>query len=263
VVAPLLFVWCGHGRGALPRRRLPEALLLLVTVGVLSLAIFGDLLDPIHPHFPYLVFPPLIWAALRLGPHGAVTTTALVAASAIWGTVQGEGPFARATLQESLVVLQVFMSVVAVTMLVFAAVVAERQRAEDARVWFAAMVESSEDAIIGKTLEGIITSWNPGAERLYGYTAAEMHGQSIARLIPPELPDDLPQLLAQIRRGNDWRLMKRCGDTRMALGCTSRYPSHRLSIPPDSSWAPLRSPATSPSAPAPPSPFSSSATGWM
>jgi PAS domain S-box-containing protein len=201
VVAPLLFVWSGHGRGALPRRRLPEALLLLVTVGVLSLAVFGDLLDPIHPHFPYLVFPPLIWAALRLGPHGAVTTTALVAASAIWGTVQGEGPFARGTLQESLVGLQAFMSVVAVTMLVFAAVVAERQRAEDARVWFAAMVESSEDAIIGKTLEGIITSWNPGAERLYGYTAAEMHGQSIARLIPPELPDDLPQLLAQIRRG--------------------------------------------------------------
>jgi PAS domain S-box-containing protein len=201
VVAPLLFVWSEPGRGALPWRRLPEAFLLLVAVGVLSLAVFSDLLRPIRLHFPYLVFPLLMWAALRLGPRGAVTATALVAASAIWGTVQGCGPFARATLQESLVGLQAFMSVVAVTMLVFAAVVAERQRAEDAWVRFAALVASSEDAIISKTLDGIITSWNQGAERLYGYTAAEVLGRSIALLIPPDLPDDLSQLLARIRRG--------------------------------------------------------------
>jgi PAS domain S-box-containing protein len=201
VVAPLLFVWSGHGRSALPWRRLPEALLLLVTVGALSLAIFGDFVHSLGLHFPYLVFPPLIWAALRLGPHGAVTATALVATSAIWGTVQGDGPFVQPTLQESLFGLQAFMSVVAVTMLVLAAVVAERQRAEEARVRFAALVESSEDAIIGKTLDGIITSWNQGAERLYGYTAAEVLGRSIALLIPPDLPDDLPQILARIRRG--------------------------------------------------------------
>ena len=85
-------------------------------------------MDPLRPPFPYLVFPPLIWAALRLGPHGAVTATALVAASAIWGTVQGCGPFARPTLQASLFELQAFMSVVAVTMLVLAAVVAEGRR---------------------------------------------------------------------------------------------------------------------------------------
>lgn len=63
------------------------------------------------------------------------------------------------------------------------------------------MVASSEDAIIGKTLEGLITSWNPGAERLYGYAAAEVHGHSIALLMPPELPNELPQILARIRRG--------------------------------------------------------------
>ena len=201
VVAPLFFVWSGHGGGALPRRWLPEALLLLVTVSAMSLAVFGDLVPHIGLHFPYLVFPPLIWVALWLGPRGAVTATALVAASAIWGTVQGGGPFARATLQESLVGLQAFMSVVAVTMLVFAAVVAERQRAEDAQLRFAALVASAEDAIIGKTLDGLITSWNPGAERLYGYTAAEVLGRSIALLIPPDLPDDLPQILARLRRG--------------------------------------------------------------
>jgi PAS domain S-box-containing protein len=79
--------------------------------------------------------------------------------------------------------------------------ITDRRRAEEARTRLAAIVESSEDAIIGKTLDGIITSWNQGAERLYGYTAAEMVGQSLARLIPPDLPDDLPQLLARLRRG--------------------------------------------------------------
>jgi PAS domain S-box-containing protein len=79
--------------------------------------------------------------------------------------------------------------------------ITEPRRAEEARTRLAAIVESSEDAIIGQTLDGIITSWNQGAERLYGYTAAEMVGQSLARLIPPDLSDDLPQILEQLRRG--------------------------------------------------------------
>ena len=77
----------------------------------------------------------------------------------------------------------------------------ERRQAEAARTHLAAIVESADDAIISKTLEGIITSWNRGAERLYGYTAAEMIGQPIARLIPPDLADDLPMIMARLRRG--------------------------------------------------------------
>ncbi len=69
------------------------------------------------------------------------------------------------------------------------------------RVRLAAIVDSSEDGIISKTLEGIVTSWNKGAERLFGYTAAEMIGQPISRLIPTEIQHEEADILAQIRRG--------------------------------------------------------------
>src|SRR3982074_161481 len=72
---------------------------------------------------------------------------------------------------------------------------------ERVRAHLAAIVDSSEDGIISKTLEGIVTSWNKGAERLFGYTAPQMVGQSITRLIPPENQHEEADILAKIRRG--------------------------------------------------------------
>jgi PAS domain S-box-containing protein len=65
----------------------------------------------------------------------------------------------------------------------------------------AAIVESSDDAIISKTLEGVITSWNPAAERIYGYRAGEVVGKNISILIPRDRPDELTGILEKIRRG--------------------------------------------------------------
>jgi two-component system CheB/CheR fusion protein len=65
----------------------------------------------------------------------------------------------------------------------------------------AAIVESSDDAIVSKDLDGIVTSWNQGAERLFGYTAEEMIGKPIALLVPPERPDEEPAILARLRQG--------------------------------------------------------------
>jgi two-component system, chemotaxis family, CheB/CheR fusion protein len=79
--------------------------------------------------------------------------------------------------------------------------ITERKRQEDARARLAAIVDSSQDAIISEDLDGIITSWNRGAEQLYGYTAQEVVGGPIAILLPPDRPDEAAELLARIRRG--------------------------------------------------------------
>jgi PAS domain S-box-containing protein len=77
----------------------------------------------------------------------------------------------------------------------------QRQLAEEISHQFAAAVESSDDAILTKDLDGIIMSWNRGAERLFGYTADETIGKPVTLLIPQERQDEEPNILARVRRG--------------------------------------------------------------
>jgi PAS domain S-box-containing protein len=79
--------------------------------------------------------------------------------------------------------------------------VAERSSRPSVNSHLAAIIESSEDAIASKDLNGIITSWNKSAERLFGYTAEEIIGQPVTLIIPPELHDDEPRILGKIRAG--------------------------------------------------------------
>jgi PAS domain S-box-containing protein len=96
----------------------------------------------------------------------------------------------------------------------------------------AAIVESSDDAIISKTIEGIVATWNSGAERIFGYTAQEMIGQPILRLACNGGEDDMRRVLDQIRRGervDHYETMRRCKDGR--------------EIPVSLTISPLRNPA--------------------
>ncbi len=84
---------------------------------------------------------------------------------------------------------------------VFARDIRGRKEAEKQLAHFWAIVNSSQDAIYGSTLDGVVTSWNPGAERLYGYAAAEIIGRPISILAPPERSDEITKLLSRARDG--------------------------------------------------------------
>jgi signal transduction histidine kinase len=126
VFAPLVLVWAARRSWRLPKVRVAEAALLLALLIVLVEV-------PSQRDVPYIVFPILIWAALRFGPVGAATTLAIVSSLTVWNTAHGSGPFVRTTLTHSLLASQLFVAVAALTSLVLAAVTAERTASEDAQ----------------------------------------------------------------------------------------------------------------------------------
>jgi signal transduction histidine kinase len=124
VVLPLVLTWASV-RHPGSRRMLVEALVLLAL-----LVLLVEL--PAQRDVPYVVFPVLILAALRFGPRGAATATALVSFLAVWNTARNSGPFVRDSITHSLLASQLFIATAALTSLVLAALTAERRRAEAA-----------------------------------------------------------------------------------------------------------------------------------
>jgi len=198
IVGPILVLWCARGGVPWSRARLLEGVGLLAGVITLSALVFGGISGEA---LTFLCVPPLIWAAFRFGQKGTATAIALLAVLATWGTVRGVGPFAHGPPNESLLLLQAFLGTMAVMSLLIAAVVAERKRDEAALARLASIVESSNDAITSKTLGGVVTSWNAGAERLYGYSAGEAVGRPISIIIPPDRPNEMLRVLARLQRG--------------------------------------------------------------
>jgi PAS domain S-box-containing protein len=79
--------------------------------------------------------------------------------------------------------------------------ISERKKAEQARSFLAAIVDSSDDAVVGKDLDGTIVSWNVGAERMFGYSEKEMLGQPVARIISPDHPGEETRVIEEVRKG--------------------------------------------------------------
>ncbi|HEU0010093.1 MAG TPA: MASE1 domain-containing protein [Verrucomicrobiae bacterium] len=129
VLVPLLLAWRNPPGPRSELDRWQELTLLAAVLAITNLMSFGGWLLPRDTHYPltYLPFPVLLWAAFRFGPRVTSSAILVVAASAVWGTLQGNGPFVRGTINESLLSLEAFIGVTAVTILATCAVVSERR----------------------------------------------------------------------------------------------------------------------------------------
>jgi PAS domain S-box-containing protein len=185
---------------------------LLGLVAVLTCTAFFIFLE--HPWIyvkldvmAFAVFPFVMWAAIRFGVAGCAFTTAIVATIATVATAYGSGPFAHYTPFLDACLLQVFFGVLATSGLTLAAALSEREHlerlrlAQEARIHLAAIVECSDDAIISKDTEGIIRTWNGGAERIFGYTAQEIIGKPILTIVPKELHQQESDVMTRLERG--------------------------------------------------------------
>ena len=182
VVAPAVLIWARRPRRPIRARRLLDAAVLALFVILAGFVAFGGI-GPQHdnPTLPYLVYPSLIWAALSFRQRGVTAAILVISIVAIGATSAGLAPFSRGSLNPSLFFLQVYLGVVAATMLVLAAALSERDRAAQSR-----------DAVIGQ-LEKAEQRARFVAEASKVLSSAleyERTLENIARLVVPTLGDN-------------------------------------------------------------------------
>lgn len=132
IVAPVVLLWGIGGSPRVTGRQVGEAAALLAGLSIVSLFVFGGLFPGDTKTYPleFLCIPFFLWAAFRFGRRAAATAIVVLAIIALWGTLQGFGPFARETRNDSLLLLQAFMSATALIVATLAAAVTERRRVE-------------------------------------------------------------------------------------------------------------------------------------
>jgi PAS domain S-box-containing protein len=203
IVAPLLLLWYERPRIVLSWNVGSGVFLAYLMVGAVGGAVFGGWL-PVSVHrYPveFLAIPVVVWVAFRLGRRVAVTAVGLLSAIAIWGTLRGFGPFAGETANVSLVLLQAYMSVVALTALTLAVAAVDRSRvgrslqehlvaeqvvreALRTESKFRELLDSAPDAMVITDEQGKIVLVNSRTETLFGYSRDELAGQEIELLVP-------------------------------------------------------------------------------
>lgn len=190
ILAPMLLVF-GARRIVWSKLHFGEAASLLIGLVSVCVTVFGGHLTNKTGDYSsaYLVFPFVIWGALRFGQHGAAAVSLIASTLAIWGTVQGHGPFGAGAIHERLLMLQIFLGVVAVTSMTLGAVLTERRTAEAAlrqqREWLHVTLTSIDDAVITTDAHGKVTFLNPLAETLTGWGQAALgrHLNEVFRLV--------------------------------------------------------------------------------
>jgi PAS domain S-box-containing protein len=215
LVTPLVFTLPALFRPRPVARVLELTALIVLLVGA-CFVVFGDLpLIPIRLHVLALaVLPFVMWAAINFGVAGAALSVFIIATMATVLTALGSGPFAANTPFINAVLLDVLFAVLSMSGLALAAVIAERERAEtereqlireqaglEARLRLAAIVETTDDAIVSTDVNDVITSWNAAAERIFGYTEAEALGRPGTIVIPPDLVDEQRHVAEQLKTG--------------------------------------------------------------
>lgn len=183
VVAPLLILWTANPRVRWSGRQAAEAYLLSMTLFLLSWSIFSGGFHLEIKNYPleFLCIPPVIWAAFRFGRRAAVTAVAGLSVVATWGTLHGFGPFVAKSQNDSLLMVQLFLAILAVMGLVLAAAALERNRMA---AKFALAVQSAPNAMVMVDRKGKIVLVNSQGMKMFGYTEEELVGQSVEVLVP-------------------------------------------------------------------------------
>jgi diguanylate cyclase (GGDEF)-like protein len=132
-VTPLLLLWCENPRIHWTREQITELAFLFLGLFATGWVVFGKPFHSELKNYPleYLCIPFLIWAAFRFGRRKAATALCALSMIAVWGTLHGYGPFARESQNTSLLLMQAFMGIMAITTLALAAEVSEHKRAEE------------------------------------------------------------------------------------------------------------------------------------
>ena len=180
LVTPLILTWVRGGRLRVTARDAVEATTLAIVLVAFTVVLFQAPFS-----YVYAIFPVTIWAALRFGLRGAATASFVVSALAIWYTVRGVGPFATSTPAHNLFQLQTFISLLALTTLILAAVIAERRMAEAAlqrsRRQHQDIVQYASVGVIQTDGDGKILLANPALAGILGYEAPEeLVGRNVA-----------------------------------------------------------------------------------
>jgi PAS domain S-box-containing protein len=196
------------------RGRITELLALIALIAVGAFVVFGDFFQVNLDMFAFAVLPLVMWAGIDFGIAGATVSVFLIATIATILTALGWGPFASNTAFTNAVLLDVLFTLLTASGLTLASAITERERAEgererliraqaemEARLRHAAVVESSDDAIVSEDLNGIVLSWNQSASRMFGFAEREALGRPISNLLPPELLSEEETVLQNLRAG--------------------------------------------------------------